>query len=120
MLVALLMLPGCSDSPKPQVRITESMPNIPLPPGGQFLSREVGEEAIKLRFRTETEVDRVAGYYRHVLAQPPWDLVHDTPMKDGSIALYAEQKGGPPLWVTIRKAEGAPGSFVDLLGAKTR
>jgi hypothetical protein len=36
------------------------------------------------------------------------------------VALYAEQKDGPPLWVTIRKAEGAPGSFVDLTGAKAR
>jgi hypothetical protein len=35
------------------------------------------------------------------------------------VALYAEQDG-PPLWVTIRKADGAEGTLVDLAGAKTK
>ncbi len=120
LLAALLVLPGCGESPKPQVRLSESIPNIPLPPGGQYLSRETGEDALQLRFRTAIDVDQVATYYRNVLAQPPWTLVRDTPMRDGSIALYAEQQAGPPLWVTIRKAEGASGSLVDLAGARTR
>jgi hypothetical protein len=35
------------------------------------------------------------------------------------VALYAEQDG-PSLWVTIRKASGASGTFVDIAGAKTK
>lgn len=120
-LFAAVIVLGCSDSPKPRrTDIFEAMPNIPLPPEASFLSREIGEDALKIRFRSIVDVDGVARYYRGVLGRDPWKLISDTPMQDGSIALYAEQKAGPPLWVTIRKAEGAPGSLVDLLGANTR
>jgi hypothetical protein len=121
LFAAVLVLAGCSDSPKPRrTNVLEAMPNIPLPPEASFLSREIGEDALKIRFRSVVDVDGVARYYRAVLGSDPWKLISDTPMQDGSIALYAEQKAGPPLWVTIRKAEGAPGSLVDLLGANTR
>jgi hypothetical protein len=121
LVAALLSLAGCGDAPKPrQTDILEAMPNIPLPPEAAYLSKEIGEEALKIRFRSTVDVDGVARYYRGVLGRDPWKLIRDTPMQDGSIALYAEQKDGPPLWVTIRKAEGGPGSLVDLLGANTR
>jgi hypothetical protein len=120
LLAGVLGLAGCGDAKPPQTDILQAMPNIPLPPEASFLSREIGEEALKIRFRSIVDVDGVARYYRNVLARDPWKLVSDTPMPDGSVALYAEQTAGPPLWVTIRKAEGAPGSLVDLLGANTR
>jgi len=121
LLATGLSLAGCGESPKPrQTDILEAMPNIPLPPDASYLSKEIGEEALKIRFRSVVDVDGVARYYRGVLGRDPWKLISDTPMQDGSVALYAEQKAGPPLWVTIRKAEDAPGSVVDLLGANTR
>jgi hypothetical protein len=120
-VAAWLGLAGCGDSPKPrQTDVLEAMPTMPLPPDATFLSKEIGEEALKIQFRSSVDVDGVARYYRGVLSRDPWKLVNDSPMQDGSIALYAEQKAGPPLWVTIRKVEGGPGSLVDLLGANTR
>jgi hypothetical protein len=83
------------------------------------VSREGGEDAIKVRFRSSLQPDQIAAYYREVLSKAPWRLVSDAREQDGGIALYAEQDG-PPLWVTIRKAEGASGTFVDLAGAKTK
>jgi hypothetical protein len=116
----LATLAACTEPPARQTNVAEAMPNIPMPPAASYLSKEIGEEALKIRFRSELDVDAVARYYRGVLSKAPWNLVSDTPTPDGTVALYAEQKDGPPLWVTIRKAEGAPGSFVDLTGAKAR
>lgn len=112
-----LALAACAESKK-QVNLSEAIPNLPLPPGGAFISQEGGEEALKLHFRSPVGPDSVAAYYRAVLARPPWHLVRDASAADGTITLYAEQSG-PPLWVIIRKSEGSTGSYVDIAGAKT-
>jgi hypothetical protein len=117
-ITALLMLAACSE-PKKGPQLGEAIPNLPVPPHSDVISREGGEDAIKIRFRSSEAPEQIADYYRTVLSKDPWRLVSDTRDRDGGIALYAEQDG-PPLWVTIRKADGAGGTFVDLAGAKTK
>jgi hypothetical protein len=117
-LVAGCGLLACS-APKKEVPLRDALPNLPLPPSAQVLSREAGEDAMQVRFRSDLEPDQVAIYYRALLGKPPWRLTSDTPGADGTITLYAEQDG-PSLWVTIRKAEGAPGSLVVLAGARDK
>lgn len=115
--VALLVLAvGCSE-PRKMANIGETIPNLPLPPSAAVLSREGSEDALKIQFHSSDSPEDVANYYRNTLSQAPWTLVSDTKQADGTVALYAEQNG-PPLWVTIRKADGASGSIVDLAGAK--
>ena len=111
-----LALAACTE-PKKQADISETIPNLPLPPQAELLTREGGEDALKLHFRSAAAPEAVADYYRGVLNRPPWNLVSDVKAEDGSIAMYAEQQG-PSLWVTVRKADGASGSFVDIAGAK--
>lgn len=118
LLLTVLVLAACSE-PKPVAKLGETIPNLPLPPAADLISREGGEDALKLRFRSSVDPEAVATYYRSVLSKPPWRLISDTKQQDGGVALYAEQDG-PPLWVTIRKADGASGTFVDLAGAKTK
>lgn len=119
-LVALgLGLMACAEPPKKQAQLGETLPNLPLPPSGEMISREGGEDALKLRFRSDVLPEPMLQYYRGVLGKPPWRLVSDTPSPDGSVTLYAEQEG-PSIWVTIRKADGAAGSFIDIAGAKTK
>ena len=115
-LILTLALAACSE-PKKQVDISEAIPNLPLPPAGDLISKEGGEDALKLRFRSTDSPAAVADYYRNVLSRPPWSLVSDVTAPDGVISFYAEQ-AGPSLWVTVRKADGAAGSFVDIAGAK--
>ncbi len=115
-LVLTLVLAACSE-PKKQVDISEAIPNLPLPPAGELISKEGGEDALKLHFRSTGSPADVADYYRNVLSRPPWSLVSDVTAPDGVISFYAEQ-AGPSLWVTVRKADGAAGSFVDIAGAK--
>jgi hypothetical protein len=118
LLISLLGLAACAE-PKKAPKLSETLPNLPAPPNSDVISREGGDEAIKLRFRSSLAPDQVAAYYREVLSKTPWRLVSDTREQDGGIALYAEQDG-PPLWVTIHKADGAEGTFVDLAGAKQK
>ena len=115
-LLLTIALAGCTE-PKKQATVAEAIPNLPLPPGAELLSTEGGEEALKLHFRSTVGPEGVADYYRGVLSRPPWSLVSDQKTEDGSIAMYAEQNG-PSIWVTVRKADGATGSFVDIAGAK--
>jgi hypothetical protein len=119
LLAIVLSLSGCGDS-QPKVKISETMPAIILPPQSTLLSKDFGDEALKMRFRSELDPGAVADYYRGILSAAPWRLVSDTRDATGGVALYAERPGAPPLWVMISKASGATGSFVDLAGAKVR
>lgn len=116
-LGVLLSVAGCSE-PKPQAQLSETLPQILVPPSGSIVSKEGGADALKIRFKSSLTPDQVAKYYREVLSKAPWSLVSDTPAADSSISLYAERPTGPPLWVTIHKTAG--GSFVDLAGAKIK
>ena len=117
-LATLLLLAACSKPPK-EPALGEAIPNLPVPPSAAVVSREGGEDAIKIRFRSTDTPEKVAAYYRELLSNPPWRLVSDTRQQDGGVALYAEQDG-PPLWVTIRKADGSEGTYVDLAGARVK
>jgi hypothetical protein len=120
LLAAVSLAAGaCREPPPPKASLAETIPMVLVPPGGEVVSRSGSADALQIRFRTPFEMDTVANFYRSVLSRDPWELVSDQRTADGAIALYAEQKG-PPLWVTIRKAEGASGTLVDLAGAKTQ
>jgi hypothetical protein len=119
LLAIALGLSGCGDS-QPKAKITEAMPAIILPPRSALLSKDIGDEALTMRFRSELDPGAVADYYRGVLSTAPWRLVNEARDATGGVALYAERPDGPPLWVMISKASGATGSFVDLAGAKVK
>ena len=122
-LFAICGLAACTDKPstppKREVLLKETLPHLPVPPGGELVSRSEGEDVLKLRFRTSSPPDSVAGFYRRLLGKPPWRLKGDT-KANGTTTFYAEQNG-PPLWVTIQAAgAGDAGSLVDLVGARTK
>jgi hypothetical protein len=118
-LLFLLLLAACSDAKPKEVALSDALPNIPVPPGGAVVSRELGEEAVKVRFSSPITPDEVARYYRELLSKAPYTLVSDTRTADSAITLYAEQPGQPSLWVAITPA-GRYGTFVDIAGAKER
>ncbi len=113
--LAFGLVVGCRDR-KPLLPISETMPNLPLPPLGQVLERSGGDDALQITFWSAMSPDSLAMYYRSVLSEGEWNLVSDTQMRDGEIALYAERKG-PPLWVTIRSDSAKGGSRLTLSGA---
>jgi len=119
-LVLLLFLAaaacGRDSQPKPP-KLSEVMPNVPLPPNATFVSKSGGEDAVQITVRSPMRAEIVAEYYRHLLTRNGWRLVNDAKDQDGAVVLFAEQNG-PPLWVRIRSAEDGNGTLVDLAGAR--
>ena len=121
-LALALSLGSCREQTdaKPPARLAETLPVLPLPPNASMVSVDRGTDVTRIRMRSDLDPESLGKFYRGILSKEPWHLVGDSPMADGAIALYAERKGNPPLWVIIRKADGASGSFVDLAGAKIK
>ncbi len=114
-LVLCLALAAC-DKPAKTAKLTDALPNLPLPPDAKFVERAGGPDALQITVRSPAQADAVAAYYRQVLAKGGWHLVNDAKDADGATVLFAQQKG-PPLWVRIRPAEGGQGTVVELSGA---
>jgi hypothetical protein len=115
-VVLCLALAACGDKPPRAARLSEAMPNLPLPPQPVFVSRAGGPDALQVTVRSPASADSVAAYYRRVFKLGTWRLVNDAKDAEGATVLFAKQNG-PPMWVRIRKAEAGSGSVVELSGA---
>jgi hypothetical protein len=117
LVVTSLLLAACGSEPPPSrpPEFGKAFANLPLPPDPQLVSKSGSSDALQLTVHSSMEPDRLADYYREVLSRNSWHLVSSIKNPDGSIVVYAEQKG-PPLWVRIRRAEQG-GSVVELTGA---
>ena len=116
---ASVILLACGSDPRSSAPtppdVTKAFSNLPLPPEPELVSRAGSSDALQLTVFSPADFDQVTEYYRRVLSGEHWRLVSDRKNPDGSIVLYAEQKG-PPLWVRIWKL-GDRGTMVELTGA---
>lgn len=115
-LLLAVVLAGCGDKAAKPPKLSEALPNIPLPPNPTFVQRAGGTDALQITVSTPASAESLAVYYRRVLSQGRWKLINDSKDVSGAVTLMAQQDG-PPLWVRIRPAAGAAGSLVDLFGA---
>jgi hypothetical protein len=115
-VVLCLALAACGDRTPKAARLSEALPNLPLPPQPSFVSRAGGPDALQVTVRSPASPDSVATYYRQLFKRSNWRLVNDAKDAAGATVLFAQQNG-PPLWVRIRNAEDGPGSLVELSGA---
>jgi hypothetical protein len=116
-----LLLLACGSEARPPAtpetpNFLAAFSNLPFPPAPQLVSRSGSTDALQLTLRSPADVSSVTDYYRSALSKGNWRLVSDSKNRDGSIVLYAEQKG-PPLWVRIWKPAEGGGSMVQLTGA---
>jgi hypothetical protein len=111
----LLALAACdrADQPK-QASVSQTMPNLPLPPNAAFVSRSGSADALQLVFQSATPADMVIAYYRDAFTTGGWNLVSDTKQPDSTVVLYAEQSGHP-MWVRIKPT--GQSTRVELMGA---
>jgi hypothetical protein len=122
LLLGALVAAGCKDKPLPPVKtpeLGEAFSQIHLPPQATLISRGGSEDALQLVFLSDLPASQVADYYRQALTSGTWNLVSDQQGQGGALVLYAEQQGGPPMWVRISDAESGVGSRVEITGAVT-
>jgi hypothetical protein len=117
--VAVVVLTGfaaCSPEPAKTAKAADVFPSLPVPADAEVVSRAGSEEALQIVLRSQQSPDDIALYYRSIFTHAPWHLVSDQQSPDGSLTMYAES-GGPPMWVTIRKAVGTNGTTIEISGA---
>ncbi|HET6797349.1 MAG TPA: hypothetical protein VFH40_09330 [Gemmatimonadales bacterium] len=112
-----LVLAACGSEPRESQppAFGKAFANLPLPPSPELVSRSGSSDALQLTIHTPMDPVGLSDYYRGALSRNGWRLVSSIKNPDGSVVLYAEQKG-PPLWVRIRSSEKG-GSTVELTGA---
>lgn len=76
-----------------------------------------GSDAAQATFSTPAPVQTVATWYRQMLRLNGWELQSDAVMKDGSVAIFAQQ-GDRPLWITLKANTGGPGTTYTLIGTE--
>ena len=109
-------LAACGDRAPKTPKLSDALPNLPLPPQATFVGRAGGPDALQITVRSPARADVVAAYYRNLFKSGGWRLVNDATDADGATVLLAQQSG-PPLWVRIRNADDGPGTLVELTGA---
>jgi len=115
-LIALVLACGSEPKPTKEPTLAQVFPTLPLPPRPQLVSRSGSADGLQITMRSGADIATVAGFYRSSLSSGNWRLVSDVKNPDGSIALYAEQNGGPPLWVRIWAPGDTNATMVQLTG----
>jgi hypothetical protein len=115
-LVLSVALAACADKAPKSPKLSDALPNIPLPPQASFVGRSGGADALQVTVHSPAAPDAVANYYRAVFKTGNWKLVNDAKDAEGATVLFAQQNG-PPLWVRIHPAADGGGSTVELSGA---
>ena len=114
--LAILSLVACKDkSPEPP-KVSQVLPNLPLPPNPSVVSRRGGPDALQITLMSPVKAQEVEAYYRVMLSKGGWRLINDMRSQDGSLVLFAEQDG-PPLWVRIKSTDDSVATIVELAGA---
>lgn len=119
-LIAMILACGSEPKSTKEPTVGQVFPTLPLPPNPQLVSRSGSADGLQITMRSGADLSTVAGFYRNSLSSGNWRLVSDVKSPDGSIALYAEQNGGPPLWVRIWNAGDANTTMVELTGVVLR
>ena len=114
-LAGLVLVSACERAEPPkQATLAQAMPNLPIPPNAEFVSRSGSADALQLVFQSPLRRDDVANYYRTIFTTTGWNLVSDVTQPDSTIALYAEQ-GGHPMWARITPVGAS--TRIELMGA---
>ena len=114
-LAGLVLVAACDRAEKPkEATVAEAMPNLPIPPNAEFVSRSGSADALQIVFQSTLRRDAVAAYYRNIFTSAGWNLVSDVTQPDSTIALYAENSGHP-MWARIRPTGTT--TRIELMGA---
>ena len=116
-LIATLAVAGCQrPSPVSRHTIARSLRGVLVYPRSSLVDMASGDSAGQLTLSSPDAPDTVASWFRVSLSLNHWALQSDARQPDGSILIYAE-RGSQPLWISIQRSPGAPGSSYTVTGA---
>jgi hypothetical protein len=118
-LITLVLLASCEragEGASDRALAAEALKAVLVYPGSAAVSAAAGQDAAQATFTTPHAVQVVAAWYRETLKLNGWRVKGDQLMPDGSLAIYAE-RGGRPLWITLQRNGGGPGTTYTLVGA---
>ena len=118
-LVTLVLLASCEragEGASDRELAAEALKGVLVYPGSAAVSVAAGQDAAQATFTTPRALQVVAAWYRETLKLNGWHVKGDQLMPDGSHTIYAE-RGGRPLWITLQRSVGGPGTTYTLVGA---
>jgi len=117
-LIALVLFAACEragEGAADRELAAAALQDVLAFPGSAVVSVSAGQDAAQAAFTTPAALQNVTAWYRVNLKLNDWDMKGDQLMADGSIALYAVRRG-KPLWITLRRNNGGPGTTYTLVG----
>ncbi len=96
--------------------VSQSLKGVLVYPHSRMVSMASGDSVGQVALVSPDDPDSVARWFRMYLGVNNWDLQSDGTQGDGSIAMYAE-RARRPLWISIRRNSGGPGTSYTLTGA---
>src|SRR2546428_3153001 len=118
LLVGLILLASCErpgEGTADRALAAQALKDVLAFPSSAVVSVSAGADAAQAAFTTPAPLETVAEWYRVNLKLNDWVVQGDQAMPDGSLAIYAERRG-KPLWITLRRNSGGPGTTDTPLG----
>ncbi|HEX4634375.1 MAG TPA: hypothetical protein VH163_11095, partial [Gemmatimonadales bacterium] len=115
-LLAAVALAGCNRPGQvSRHTISQSLKGVIVYPRSTLVDMSSGDSAGQLTLASPDAPDTVASWFRTSLDLNHWTLQNDARQPDGSILIYAE-RNTQPLWISIQRATGGPGSTFTVTG----
>ena len=112
----LAILAACERPSVNKHTIAQSLKGVLVYPRSTVVSMAAGDSAGQVTLSSPDGPDVVANWFRSMLDLNHWTLQSDTKQPDGTILIYAEH-GAQPLWISLQRASGGPGTSYTLTGA---
>lgn len=118
LVLAVALATACErhNAPDPRPLARRALAGVPVYPLSTEVSVTAGEDAAQLTMSSVDSLGKVAAWFRRSLPLNGWSLQSDLTNDDGSVSISAT-RGKRPLWLTLRRNVGAPGTTYALIGA---
>jgi len=117
LLLAAGLVAGCDrTAPVSRHTIAQSLRGVLVYPRSSVVDLSSGDSAGQMTLASPDAPDTIATWFRINLAQNRWTLESDARQPDGTILIFAK-RGEQPLWISIQRSSGGPGSNFTVTGA---
>ncbi|HZH40070.1 MAG TPA: hypothetical protein VFD85_03625 [Gemmatimonadales bacterium] len=117
LLSAACLVAACERvAPVSRHTIAQSLKGVLVYPRSTVVDLSSGDSAGQMTLASPDAPDAIAKWFRVNLVQNRWTLENDARQPDGTILIFAK-RGAQPLWISIQRSSGGPGSNFTVTGA---